>query len=548
MRDFIFDKVSVKWRLISGIVILLVFMGVAGTGGLLGMNRINNSFSNVYEKNIIPLQGLREAYDLFAIDLTKTVDRLLYQQIDWQEGLTQIEAVRRKLNNDWATILEIRDRSFLDKNDDWLNEARPMVEDTNSVIAELISVIKQKNIDQLDDLQDKKLTPLSLEYRDKIDHLIKDRMAASKSRYELAQKEYPFSERAFFLTILIAIISGGGIVVLLLRSIHDPLSSLTAAIKEIMKGNLSRPLDYDRNDEFGVLITGFNQMRIYLSELVKQIQSSGIQVTSSITEIAATIKEQEVTANEHAATTSEIAASSTEIAATSSSLLSTMKRVNSLTKNTAFATKEGHKGLLNFNKIMVKVEDATGSIVDKLSILSEKANNVAGVVKTINKVADQTNLLSLNAAIEAEKAGEYGAGFAVVATEIRRLADQTAVATFDIEQMVHDVQSAVSSAVMGIDKFAEDVRISIAEIRESGEQLSDVIEQVSVLMPQIETMNDGIEAQSLGAKQISDAISQLNEAAQQTADSLTQNSNVIAQLQHAAVGLQDAISNFKLQE
>lgn len=548
MREFIFNRISVKWRLISGIAILLFFIVLAGTGGLVGMKTINGSLSDVYEKNITPLEELRSTNDLFAFVLGNTMDRLLNQQLSWADGIKQIDRIRRELDNHWTAIQAIHDRSYLDNNEDWLHEARPLIKETSSVIGQVMEAVKAKNIDRLNELQDKKITPLALEYRDQIDRLTKDRIEATKDKYELSQQEYRFSGRAFFLTILAAIIAGVGIVVMLLRSIHEPLSSMTAALKEIMKGDFSRPLDYDRNDEFGVLITGFNQMRVYLSELVKQIQRSGIQVTSSITEIAATTKEQEATANEHAVTTSEIAASSTQIAATSSSLLSTMKQVNSLTKNTAFATEEGHKGLLNINSIMLKVGEATGSIVDKLSILNEKANNVAGVVKTINKVADQTNLLSLNAAIEAEKAGEYGAGFAVVATEIRRLADQTAVATFDIEQMVNDVQSAVSSAVMGIDKFAEDVRLSVKEIHQSGDQLSNVIEQVAVLMPQIETMNDGIEAQSLGAKQISDAISQLNEAAQQTADSLAQNSNAVAQLQQAALGLQEAISRFKLQE
>ena len=92
---------------------------------------------------------------------------------------------------------------------------------------------------------------------------------------------------------------------------------------------------------------------------------------------------------------------------------------------------------------MRQVMDAAGSINAKLAVLNEKAGNINQVVTTITKVADQTNLLSLNAAIEAEKAGEYGRGFAVVATEIRRLADQTAVATYDIEQMVKEIQSAV---------------------------------------------------------------------------------------------------------
>jgi methyl-accepting chemotaxis protein WspA len=101
------------------------------------------------------------------------------------------------------------------------------------------------------------------------------------------------------------------------------------------------------------------------------------------------------------------------------------------------------------------------------------------VVTTIARVADQTNLLSLNAAIEAEKAGEYGRGFSVVATEIRRLADQTAVATYDIEQIVREIQSAVAAGVMGMDKFSEEVRRGMSEVTQVGDQLSQIIGQVS---------------------------------------------------------------------
>jgi methyl-accepting chemotaxis protein WspA len=318
-------------------------------------------------------------------------------------------------------------------------------------------------------------------------------------------------------------------------------------MKQVIKGDLTQHLEFGRHDEFGLLIKGFNRMVTYLRDLVAQIQHSGIQVTSSITELAATNKQQEVTANEHAATTSEIAASTTQIAATGAHLLETMKKVNSLTKNAAYAAGEGQEGLVGIDKTMVKMEEATGSIVDKLQILNDKASNIANVVKTINKVADQTNLLSLNAAIEAEKAGEYGSGFAVVATEIRRLADQTAVATFDIAQMVKEVQSAISTAVMGIDKFAEDAHVSVEDVRTTSEQLTGVIEQVEVLNPQVGTLTEGIEAQTQGANQISDAIAQLNEGAQQTAESLTQTSSSIAQLHQAALGLQEGAARFKVE-
>ena len=141
---------------------------------------------------------------------------------------------------------------------------------------------------------------------------------------------------------------------------------------------------------------------------------------------------------------------------------------------------------------------------------------------TITKVADQTNLLSLNAAIEAEKAGEYGRGFAVVATEIRRLADQTAVATYDIDQMVKEIQSAVAAGVMGMDKFSEEVRRGMQEVQQVGGQLSQIIQQVQALAPRVESVNEGMQAQTTGAEQITEALMQLSEAAQQTVESLRQ--------------------------
>ena len=99
------------------------------------------------------------------------------------------------------------------------------------------------------------------------------------------------------------------------------------------------------------------------------------------------------------------------------------------------------------------------------------------MVTTITKVADQTNLLSINAAIEAEKAGEYGRGFLVVAREIRRLADQTAVATLDIENMVRQMQDAVSAGVMQMDKFADEVRSGVGQVGEINGQMGQIIER-----------------------------------------------------------------------
>jgi methyl-accepting chemotaxis protein WspA len=193
---------------------------------------------------------------------------------------------------------------------------------------------------------------------------------------------------------------------------------------------------------------------------------------------------------------------------------------------------------------MQQVTEAAASINARLGTLSEKAGNIGTVVTTITRVADQTNLLSLNAAIEAEKAGDYGRGFAVVATEIRRLADQTALATGDIEQMVKEMQSAVAASVMGMDKFSEEVRRGGGVVEQVSEELSQIIHHVQALAPNFETVSEGMQSQSLGAQQISEALSQLSEASQQTVESLRQSKSAIEQLNEASRGLQDGVASF----
>jgi len=333
---------------------------------------------------------------------------------------------------------------------------------------------------------------------------------------------------------------------LLFRAVMIPLGKLLGTVETMRQGDFSTRLHLDRQDEFSTLGAGFNAMADDLTALIGQVQKSSIQVNTSITEVAATSKEQQATAHEIAATTTEIGATAKEISATSNELARSMNEVSAVAEQTATLAGGGQAGLARMETTMRHVVDAAAAINGKLAILSEKAGNINQMVTTITKVADQTNLLSLNAAIEAEKAGQYGRGFAVVATEIRRLADQTATSTYDIEQMVKDIQSAVAAGVMGMDKFSEEVRRGMSEVQEVGGRLSEIIEQVQGLVPRFEVANEGMQAQAAGAVQISEALTQLSEAAQQTVESLQQSSLAIDELNQVSSGLRTSISRFKL--
>ena len=318
-------------------------------------------------------------------------------------------------------------------------------------------------------------------------------------------------------------------------------------VSKAAEGDLtSDMMIFSGNDSVSQVAGGVKTMLENLNNLVKQVQVSGIQVTSSATLISANAKEQEATVAEQAASTNQIMSTVTEISATGKELLNTMEEVRSVVESTSDSATDGHNALVSMETTMGQMQTATDTISSKLAVLSEKADNINTVVTTINRVADQTNLLSLNAAIEAEKAGEYGRGFSVVATEIRRLADQTAVATWDIEQMVKEMLSAVSAGVMSMDKFTEEVNRGVSDVATVGSRLAHIIDQVQALLPRFETVNEGTRLQAEGAEQIKESMIQLNEMAQQTAITLKQSGHSVEQLKDAARGLQEGVSIFKV--
>jgi methyl-accepting chemotaxis protein len=374
---------------------------------------------------------------------------------------------------------------------------------------------------------------------------------------ELTRATFDQSQQALTRSQYNAVIASGGMLLILgiaiavmrrqSAAVTIPLAALVTAIERMRNGDFTQRLQLPHRDEFGLLAEGLNRLADDLTKLVSQVQHSGVQVNITATQIAATTKEQQSTTTEIAATTAEIGATSKQISATSKELDKTMNELGEVAADTAELAGSGQSGIARMDATMRRILDASGAITTRLAVLSDKTGNITTVVTTITKVADQTNLLSLNAAIEAEKAGEYGLGFAVVAMEIRRLADQTAVATYDIEKTVKEMQTAVTAGVMGMDKFGEEVRRGVEEIRQISGLLAQIIEQVQHLTPRFATVSEGMHAQATGATQISETLIQLSEAAQQTADSLRHSTLAIEQLNDAARGLQTGVARFKLE-
>lgn len=365
-------------------------------------------------------------------------------------------------------------------------------------------------------------------------------------RKKFAQEAEIFS--TYFALGSTLIIVGVGVLIswVIIRNIAQSLGIAVKVAEEVSAGNLTANIAANYQGEVGKLLAGFQSMTQSLNSLIGQVQNSGLQVTASSHEIAASGKELEEVIAKQAASIREVEATTKEIAATSRQLKQAMQGITSTFQTTTISAEGGQRNLSHMENTMRELSTATTSISSQLSNISEKANNISRIIITITKVADQTNLLSLNAAIEAEKAGKYGMGFAVVAREIRRLADQTAVATLDIEKMVKEMQAAVSTGVTEMNKFTEEVNDSVEDVESVSWQLTEIIEQVQAITPRFSVVNQSMEAQSEGAQQISEVMVYLSQSSSQTAGALREINGAISQLNEASQGLCQEISRFKV--
>jgi methyl-accepting chemotaxis protein WspA len=331
------------------------------------------------------------------------------------------------------------------------------------------------------------------------------------------------------------------------RSLSARIQQAADVAHRVAAGDLATELPITvANDEAGRLLNAIASMTQSLRGLVTRAKQASIELMSTATEFAATSRQQESTVQSFGASTNEIAAAVKQISATSAELLSTMEGVNAVAGQTAGLAEEGQNGLRHLDSTMERLALAANTMAARLAAIREEAAEITGVVTTISKVADQTNLLSINAAIEAEKAGEQGLGFLVLAREIRRLADQTAVATLDIEQMVKQMQSAVSAGVMEIDRFAEEVRSGVGNVVRVGGQFGQIISQVKLLSERFDAVNHGMRSQSQGARQIGEAMGGLIDGARQTSVSLREFNSATESLRDAVAVLKQEIAQFNV--
>jgi methyl-accepting chemotaxis protein len=338
-----------------------------------------------------------------------------------------------------------------------------------------------------------------------------------------------------------------GLMTWLTGTLTRRIGRAVAASRRVAQGDLTGTIDVRGGDETGQLLRDVGAMTSSLRGIVSQVKQASFDLNATARQLSAAGRQQETAIASLGASTSEAAVASRQISVTGRELLGTMNDVAAVAAETAQVADAGRGDLVEVGETMAHLDQSTSEFAGRLAAIRQRAEDINMVITTITKVADQTNLLSINAAIEAEKAGEYGQGFIVVAREIRRLADQTAVATLDIERLVEQMQTAVNAGVGEMERFAAEVKEGVARVAGISGQFTEVIDKVHGLSDRFEHVQQGMQAQAAGAQQITEALVTLTDGSRAAADALREFKDASQHMVSAVDGLTETVSRFRLE-
>jgi methyl-accepting chemotaxis protein len=337
-------------------------------------------------------------------------------------------------------------------------------------------------------------------------------------------------------------------VVVLVRSIKNPMTAMYDMIKDIAQGegDLTRRLDDSGRDEFASIAGKFNLFTEKLRDIISQVTQTATQVASASSQLQATASQIAIGAEQVACQTSTVATASEEMAATSSSIAhSCISAADNSNQANESASTSAYIAMETVNVMNAIAERVKGS-AQTVSGLGQRSDQIGEIVSTIEDIADQTNLLALNAAIEAARAGEQGRGFAVVADEVRALAERTTKATQEIGKMIKTIQSETRCAVVAMEEGVQEVENGISETARSSESLCQIMDQIASLTDQINQVATAAEEQTATTNEITGNIQQMMGIVQQTSRSAEETAGAASDLSRQAEELQRLMGQFKL--
>jgi methyl-accepting chemotaxis protein WspA len=338
---------------------------------------------------------------------------------------------------------------------------------------------------------------------------------------------------------------GLAVLVFVPRPIIATVRELLSASSTIASGNLTQPIASNSKDELGALADQMEQMRQNLLTLISEVSGAVLNASSLSNEIMASTNQQGSSSTEMAAQVNQVKSSVTEQVSSMTEMNQSLEGISQFAQSSTEKSKDSVEQAQIALEGMDNIANANEGASQRIQLLREKIEEISKVLTVISEVADQTNLLSLNASIESTKAGESGKGFSVVAGEIRRLADRSMLAAQNINDIVHDIQRASESAVMSMQKSSEEIRVGSESVTNTVSNLQEIVNNVAQISSQTEDMTRVLGQQTEASRVIGDSMQNISLATDMSAGASQQINKAIAELNNMVGQLRGTVVRFK---
>ena len=541
-----FRNLSTRTKLYSIVALMSVVMIIVGGIGLFLAKTSNDGLDTVYKDRVICLQQLKVISDMYAVNIVDTAHKVRDGAVSWSDGRKNLDEARNKVADEWkeytGTFLVPEEKKLVD-------ETAPLMKSADEAIVKLSGIIDGKDKEALTRFAATGLYPAIDPLSDKISKLTELQLRVAKQEFEKSDAYYNMGKVGLIILIIFCGLLSAAIATLIIRGLLMELGGEPHYVQEIARtvanGDLSVSVKVDPRDS-GSILWAMKTMVESLRDLVSETVTISTGIASASSQLQATSDQIATGAEEVASQTSTVATASEEMASTSAEIAANCTSAAESSRRTSEYASTGaavvNETIVGMGKIAERVKQ-TAATIDALGTRSEQIGEIIG---TIEDIADQTNLLALNAAIEAARAGEQGRGFAVVADEVRALAERTTKATKEIGAMIKAIQSETGDAVRSMEEGVQEVEKGAVSSQKSGESLNEILSQINEVTTQIHQIATAAEEQTATISEITTNIHQVTEVVHQSARGAEETSAAAAQLADQSQQLQNLVGKFRV--
>lgn len=519
-------RLTIKARLIAMISLMLLLMLFIGALGFGGMASSSRAVDQLYQDSLRSTQRIMSLND-YAKDMV--MELALAGQHDPVLAVSQLHdhTVQTHMDNiifDLSALdkawQELIDSGLDAKTETIAEQFRQDYRTLLSAIAPTMPMYAAGQYEQANEAAFTQALPAYRKMSTTLEALIAREEEQAQSAYQHAESRVAFMRNLMIAALLIAAVLGVVLGTLLVRRILQPLARVKSHFHAMAQGDLTGPIVSTSHDEIGDMMRELEAMQRKLNELIGSIQVSADAISTASGQISTGNIDLSQRTEQQASSLQETAASMEQVAAT----------VQNNTRHTGEANRLAHTASDSASHGGDKVDEAVG----KMHELTQSSEKISGIVSLIDGIAFQTNILALNASVEAARAGEQGRGFAVVAQEVRSLAQRSAEAAKEIQQLIVENGDVVKQGSMLVEAVGE-----------SMQQIVGNIGKVSDLMEEVSRASD---EQTSAIDQMSTAINQMDDVTQQNAALVEQTANASASMEAQAGELAGAVAFFKLDQ